>query len=115
MAVAVGRIRADLSHSPFRSPEPDRLTALGLHRKAMGAAVRAGALLRIGEGVVLLPGADAEAARVLASLPQPFTASEARQALDTTRRTLIPLLEHLDRRGYTERVDGTRRTIRAAR
>jgi len=114
VAAAVDRIRADLSHSPFRAPEPARLTALGLHKKAVGAAVRAGALLRIDEGVVLLPGADAEAARVLAGLPQPFTASEARQALDTTRRTLIPLLEHLDRCGYTERVDGTRRTIRAA-
>ena len=33
--------------------------------------------------------------RVLAALPQPFTTSEARQALGTTRRVAIPLLEHL--------------------
>ena len=46
------------------------------------------------------------------ALPQPFTASEARQALDTTRRVVIPLLEHLDRLGYTERVDETRRRCR---
>ncbi|MGH3679374.1 MAG: SelB C-terminal domain-containing protein, partial [Natronosporangium sp.] len=61
----------------------------------------------------LLPGADVQAAQVLRELPQPFTASAARQALDTTRRVLIPLLEHLDRHGYTERVDGTHRRCRA--
>lgn len=109
VAAAVDRVRADLSGRPFCAPEAARLAEIGLHRRAMGAAVRAGALLRIAEGLVLLPGADAEAAAVLATLPQPFTASEARQALETTRRTLIPLLEHLDRSGYTERMDSTRR------
>jgi selenocysteine-specific elongation factor len=109
VAVAVDRIRADLSGRPFCAPEAARLTEVGLHRQAVGAAIRAGALLKIAEGLVLLPGADTEAAAVLAALPQPFTASEARQALGTTRRTLIPLLEHLDRRGYTERVDDIRR------
>jgi len=109
VALAVDRIRADLSDRPFCAPEATRLAELGLHRRAVGAAIRAGALLKIAEGLVLLPGADAEAAVVLTALPQPFTAAEARQALGTTRRTLIPLLEHLDRCGYTERVDDTRR------
>jgi selenocysteine-specific elongation factor len=86
---------------------------VGLDRRAVGAAIRAGALLKIADGLVLLPGADAEAAAVLAALPQPFTASEARRALDTTRRTLIPLLEHLDRTGYTERIDDVRRRCAA--
>lgn len=109
VATAVDRIRADLSGRPFRAPEAARLAEVGLHRRAVGAAIRAGVLLKIAEGLVLLPGADADAAAVLAALPQPFTASEARQALGTTRRTLIPLLEHLDRCGYTERVDDIRR------
>jgi selenocysteine-specific elongation factor len=89
-----------------------RLAELGLGPSALAAAVRAGALLRIAGGIVLLPGADATAAALLAKLPQPFTASEARQALDTSRRVVIPLLEHLDRLGYTERVDETRRRCR---
>ena len=38
-----------------------------------------------------------------------FTASEAREALGTTRRTLIPLLEHLDRTGVTVRQGDLRR------
>jgi len=53
------------------------------------------------------------AADQLADLPQPFTTSEARQALGTTRRVVIPLLEHLDRLGVTERMDAGHRRLRA--
>ena len=49
--------------------------------------------------------------RTLATLAQPFTTSEARQALGTTRRVVIPLLEHLDTRGWTRRVDTTHREV----
>jgi selenocysteine-specific elongation factor len=38
-----------------------------------------------------------------------FAASEAREALGTTRRTAIPLLEHLDRSGVTVRLGDLRR------
>jgi selenocysteine-specific elongation factor len=51
--------------------------------------------------------------RVLTGLPQPFTLSAARQALATTRRVAVPLLEHLDGRGWTRRVDtATREVVR---
>ena len=60
--------------------------------------------------IVLLPDAPARAMRELAALPQPFTTSDARQALGTTRRVVIPLLEHLDARGWTRR-DGNTRTV----
>ncbi len=109
---AVDTVRRDLARTPFRAPEADRLTGLGLTRKALAAAVAAGALLRIADGIVLLPGADADAAAVLRALPQPFTLSEARRALDTTRRVAVPLLEHLDAQGYTERVDAQHRRCR---
>lgn len=99
VARAVGRVRREYAAHPFRAPEADRLTALGLGPREVGAAVRAGALLRLAENVVLLPDAADEAVRVLARLPQPFTLSAARQALDTTRRVAVPLLELLDRRG----------------
>ena len=49
--------------------------------------------------------------RELAALPQPFTTSEARRALGTTRRTVIPLLEHLDKKGWTRRLDAGHREI----
>ncbi|GED89281.1 SelB C-terminal domain-containing protein [Streptomyces sp. 6-11-2] len=109
---AVDSVRRELETAPFRAPEADRLTALGLDRKAVAAAVSAGALLRVGDGIVLLPGADAEAAAVLRRLPQPFTLSEARKALDTTRRVAVPLLEFLDAHGHTERVDDQHRRCR---
>ncbi|MEV0203462.1 SelB C-terminal domain-containing protein, partial [Nonomuraea sp. NPDC050691] len=62
-------------------------------------------------GVVLLPGADQRAAELLRRLPQPFTVSQARQALGTSRRVAVPLLEHLDRAGLTERLDDARRRL----
>ena len=60
---AIARIRADLDSAPFQAPDADRLSALGLGSAEIGAAVRAGALFRIADGVVLLPGAVEEAAR----------------------------------------------------
>ncbi|MBQ1088645.1 SelB C-terminal domain-containing protein [Streptomyces sp. B93] len=112
LSAAVDTVRAELTEAPFRAPEAHHLTELGLTRKALAAAVTAGALLKVGDGIVLLPGADARAAAVLRDLPQPFTTSEARRALDTTRRVAVPLLEFLDTRGYTERVDDQRRRCR---
>ena len=70
--------------------------------------------MRLDAEIVLLPTGPAQAMRVLAALPQPFTASEARRALNTTRRVAIPLLEHLDRRGWTQRLDSGHRRVRCA-
>ncbi|OBK91696.1 selenocysteine-specific translation elongation factor [Mycobacterium asiaticum] len=101
------RLRAD----PFRAPEAYELRALGLGNRELAAAERAGRLLRLRDGVVLLPNAPALAMRTLAGLPQPFTTSQARQSLDTTRRVAIPLLEHLDSRGWTRRLDAGHREV----
>ncbi|MFE0593775.1 selenocysteine-specific translation elongation factor [Micromonospora echinospora] len=111
VARAVDRLGVELRSRPFRAPEADRLVELGLGPREIGAAVRAGALLRLAGSVVLLPGAVEQAARVLAGLPQPFTLSAARQALDTTRRVAVPLLELLDGRGVTRRLPGDVRTV----
>ncbi|MER5705576.1 selenocysteine-specific translation elongation factor [Micromonospora sp. NPDC002296] len=111
VARAVARVRAEYGDRPFQAPEAGRLAGLGLGPREIGAAVRAGALLRLAENVVLLPGVVDDAARVLARLPQPFTLSAARQALDTTRRVAVPLLELLDRRGVTRRLPDDARTV----
>ena len=109
---AVRVLRADLDTAPFASPDADRLRKLGLDVRGIAAAVRAGELMRISDQVVLAPGADVAAAAVLSRLDQPFTAAQARQALDTTRRTAIPLLEYLDSAGVTERLADDRRVVR---
>jgi selenocysteine-specific elongation factor len=94
---------------PFTAPETH---ALGLTGKQVAAAVRAGLLVHLAPNVVLRAAAPGDAAQVLAALPQPFTLSEARQALTTSRRVAVPLLELLDRRGVTDRRPDDRRTVR---
>ncbi|MEQ7128402.1 selenocysteine-specific translation elongation factor [Actinopolymorpha sp. B11F2] len=107
---AVRAIEEDLGAAPFASPDAHRLSALGMGTREIAAAVRAGRLLRIADGVVLLPNADDQARAILADLPQPFTLSQARIALGTTRRVAVPLLELLQANGITERLaDGTHR------
>ncbi|MFC7466287.1 SelB C-terminal domain-containing protein [Brachybacterium sp. GCM10030252] len=102
-----------LAAEPFSAPEADDLRGLGLGPRELAAAARQGRLLRLPGEVILLPTAPALAMRELAALSQPFTASQARQALGTTRRVAIPLLEHLDSRGWTRRLDsGYREVVR---
>jgi selenocysteine-specific elongation factor len=105
---AIAELRADLAKRPFAAPEVPRLAELGLGTKQLAAAVRAGELLKICEGIYLAPGVEQEAIARLRGLPSPFTLSEARQALDTTRRVAVPIMELLDRRGITRQLpDGT--------
>ncbi len=106
---AVRAVEEWLAAEPFRAPEADELADLNLGQRELAAAVRAGRLTRIADGVVLGPDAVDRAAEVLATLPQPFTVAEAKRALNTTRRVAVPLLEHLDARKVTRRgADGTR-------
>jgi selenocysteine-specific elongation factor len=90
------------------------LAALGADRRLVAACERLGVLTRIGPGAWL--GTEALAGAV-ATLKEgfadgtAFTAGEARDALATTRKTAIPLLEHLDRTGVTAR-DGDVRRLR---
>jgi selenocysteine-specific elongation factor len=112
VVAAVRAVLADLAEAPFMAPDAGRLRDLGLDSRAIAAAARSGLLLRVTEQIVLAPGAEAQAARMLATLPQPFTTAEARQALATTRRVAIPLLEYLDRTGITQRLPDDRRRLR---
>jgi selenocysteine-specific elongation factor len=104
VADAADRLREMLAASPFRAPESAELAALGLGDRELAALERVGSVVRLGS-VVLLPDVLDRAVERLATLPAPFTVSEARQALDTTRRVAVPLLEALDRAGRT-RADG---------
>ncbi|BBX18720.1 selenocysteine-specific translation elongation factor [Mycolicibacterium duvalii] len=106
---AVRQIEARLADEPFRAPEADELSALGLGAKELAAAVRAGRLVKIADGVVLGRDVHDRAAAALAGLAPPFTVAEAKRAWDTTRRVAVPLLESLDAKRVTRRnADGTR-------
>jgi selenocysteine-specific elongation factor len=97
--------------APHAAPEADDLTALGLGPRQLAAAVRLGLVIQLGPQVVLRPEAVEAARVVLSELAQPFTLSEARRALNTTRRVAVPLLELLDRTGITHRHPDDRRTV----
>jgi selenocysteine-specific elongation factor len=112
VAKAVRAVLNSLADAPFSAPNAEQLHELGLDARGAAAAERAGLLRRLPGNVVLAPDAFDRAARILAGLPQPFTAAEARQALQTSRRVVIPLLEWLDREGITRRLPDDRRIMR---
>jgi selenocysteine-specific elongation factor len=112
LRTAITALRAELAQRPFAAPEAHRLAELGLGAKQLAAAVRAGELVKIANGVFLAPGADDDAIERLRDLPTPFTLSQARQALDTTRRVTVPIMELLARRGISRQLpDGTHELV----
>jgi selenocysteine-specific elongation factor len=113
------RARADavvaaLAAEPFAPPDLDEVTRThGLDHRERAALVASGAVVRCGK-VAFARSAFAQAAEVLRALEAavgPFTASQAREALGTSRRFTIPLLEQLDRTGVTA-FDGQLRRLR---
>jgi selenocysteine-specific elongation factor len=108
---SVRSVESWLFEHPFHAPDRDELRALDLGRRELAAAEKAHRLVCISDDIVLLPDSIEQAAARLRELPAPFTSSQARQALDSTRRVVIPLLEYLDGAGYTVRLDGSRRTM----
>lgn len=103
-----------LRAQPYRAPERGELDRLRLGRAELAAAERAGRLLRLTDDVVLLPDAPALALELLRQLTVPFSTSQARAALGTTRRVAVPLLEYLDRSGRTRQVQPGARIILTA-
>jgi selenocysteine-specific elongation factor len=88
------------------------LAELGADRKATALLVRMGVLVSVAPGAYLGRSALERAVETLQRrFPdgRPFAATEAKEALGTTRRTAIPLLEHLDRTGVTVRQGDLRR------
>lgn len=110
--VALATLLARLTVRPFDAPDRDELRELGLGRRELAAAARAGRVIQVAEGIVLGPDVVTTAVEVLGGLPPPFTLSAARQALGTTRRVAVPLLEYLDAEGVTERVDANTRRVK---
>ena len=111
VAAAVEQVRSKLAQAPFAAPETAELAALGLGPRELAAAERTGLLCRVSPSIVLRPDAPQVAVGKLAELPQPFTVSQARAALDTTRRVAVPLLEFLDRSRLTRRLADDTRTV----
>jgi selenocysteine-specific elongation factor len=88
------------------------LAELGADRRMTRVLVRLGVLVTIAPGLYLgrstLERAVEELRRAFPG-GRRFAATEAKEALGTTRRSAIPLLEHLDRSGVTVRLGDLRR------
>jgi len=102
---------ARLAESPFAPPPPD-----GVPVAEVEVLVRRGLVVRR-DGIHFHHRAVTAAAEQLRNLPSArdggFTVSQARQALGTSRRFVIPLLLELDARDVTRRDGDLRRLVDA--
>ncbi len=111
---AGAEIRAALAAQPFDPPSRKQLIRDAAAREALRFLAETGEVVLLGNDVLLGAATFVEMkSRIQQSLGKkgPATASELRQLLGTSRRILIPLLEHLDRVGLTVR-QGDRRALR---
>ncbi|HEY7606125.1 MAG TPA: SelB C-terminal domain-containing protein, partial [Actinomycetes bacterium] len=108
----LARVEAALDQAGVGLLGDAALAELGADRKAAALLVRLGVLVPVAPGGYLGRATLAAAVETLRrSFPdgRPFAATEAKEALGTTRRTAIPLLEHLDHTGVTIRQGDLRR------
>lgn len=73
--------------------------------------VGAGRLVFLAEDVVYTTGQVADFQKALASMSQPFAASDFRDAIQSSRKFVIPILEYFDSKGITLRQGDKRVTI----
>jgi selenocysteine-specific elongation factor len=105
------RIRESLSHKPFDPPprreiEPDRHT-----QHVLRFLIESGEVIEVSPDALLLrDNFEHIKARITEFISKhgPATVSELRQALESSRRIMVPLLERLDRDGITRRVGDKR-------
>jgi selenocysteine-specific elongation factor len=106
-------IRALLAAKGFEPPSRRELAPDLASQHALRFLLQTGEATQISDEVVLLTETLHRIKGIVVKHIQdrgPATVSELRQVLHTTRRVLVPLLEHLDRQGVTHR-DGDRRRL----
>lgn len=108
-------VLADLDRDPFSPPPLDEVARRhGLDHRERTMLAASNDLVRCGEVTFTRVAVERAVARLhqLQERDGPFTAAQARDALATTRRFAVPLLEHLRRTGRT-RFDGTHHRLLA--
>jgi selenocysteine-specific elongation factor len=116
----VDRLLRQFREHPFTPPgRVEAETLIG--SEVVGALIEQGTLVKVGNAadvvLFLRESYDEALARLLAYLREhgKMTAAEARDVLGTTRKYILPLLEHMDERRLTrrtgdERVAGSAKT-----
>lgn len=114
LELAATKIREALSEKSFDPPSRKEI-ALDRHaQQALQFLIEQGEIIEVGSDLVLLSenfGRMKSAVMEFISKNGPATVSQLRQALGTSRRVMVPFLEHLDCAGITQR-QGDRRSLR---
>jgi selenocysteine-specific elongation factor len=108
------RIRAALAAKPLEPPSRKELAVGNASWQVLRFLLEAGEVVEIGPDLVMSAAAvelARERVRRHVQAKGPATASELREALATSRRVIIPLLERFDREGLTRRI-GDKRVLR---
>jgi selenocysteine-specific elongation factor len=104
-----------VSAEPAQPPTVKELVERGIGRDAIDAAIRAGSVIRVAPDLVFSTAlVDRARAIVEAAGSSGITVSAFREALGTSRRYAMPILEWFDQRGITRR-SGDLRFPRAER
>jgi len=114
---AAAKIREALGAKPF-DPPARKENAQDRHlQQALRFLIEQGEIIEVGPNLILLREAAEQmqsAVITFISRNGPATVSELRHELGTSRRVLVPFLEHLDRIGVTLR-NGDSRHLRKAK
>ena len=113
LAQAANKIRHLISEKPFDPPARRQIAPDSPGREALKFLIEEREIVEIDTDLVLSGKAFAAMKAAVAdfiSKNGPATVSELRQKLQTSRRTVVPLLEKLDREGVTRRL-GDRRSL----
>ena len=111
---AGARLRAALAAKPLEPPSRKELTPDALAQQALRFLLQTGEAVEIGDDVVLHAAhyqRAVETVRTFLRTRGSATVSELKQALNTSRRIMVPLAEKLDRDGITLR-KGDMRVLR---
>ena len=108
---AAAKIREALSKKPFDPPARREIEADQHAQRVLRFLIESGEVIEIASDLVLSRENFERMKNAVAdfiSKNGPATVSELRQALESSRRTMVPFLEKLDRQGVTRRIGDKR-------
>ena len=108
------KLLARFQEKPFEPPSRKELAPDALAQQALRFFIETGQAIELGPELVLLSDDFQRATNVIRQVllaQKSATVSELRQALKTSRRVMLPLLEYLDRSGVTCREEDRRRLV----
>ena len=111
LSAAALSIRERMAVKPFDPPSRQQLAPDATAQEAMRFLLQQNELVEITHDVVVSATALAQMREAIANFISkhgPATVSQLREALGSSRRVMVPLLEQLDREGFTRRLGDKR-------